>query len=231
VIFDGLLSLPQCLTSLRYKNTPKSSCDFQMRGIFWKALWREQKKRIRRVRLASIDSTGFESHHVSQHFLHRKSQSGTPVFARFHAKLTVTCDCSTHLILAIGTSRGPFPDSRGIRELMKNQITKVDTLLADAGFDSEDNHQFLRTSCGVRSIIPPRIGRPTLKPPTGYYRRQMRAYFKRYGSTTYGQRWQVETVFSMIKRNFGSSLSARSTHGRYRELALRAICHNVAINA
>ena len=196
-----------------------------MRGIFWKALWREQKKRIRRVRLASIDSTGFESHHVSQHFLHRKSQSGCPVFARFHAKLTVTCDCSTHLILAIGTSRGPFPDSGGIQALMKNQITKVDTLLADAGFDSEDNHQFLRTTCGVRSIIPPRIGRPTLKPPTGYYRRQMRAYFKRYGSTTYGQRWQVETVFSMIKRNFGSSLSARSTHGRYRVSGTRSSSH------
>jgi transposase len=59
----------------------------------------------------------------------------------------------------------------------------------------------------------------------------MKAYFRRYGSRTYGQRWQVETVFSMIKRNFGSSLSARSTHARYRELALRAICHNVAINA
>ena len=114
---------------------------------------------------------------------------------------------------------------------MKNQSSKMDTLLADAGFDSEDNHQFLRTTCGVRSIIPPRIGRPTLKPPTGYYRRKMKTYFRRYGSTTYGQRWQVETVFSMIKRNFGSSLSARSTHARYRELALRAICHNVAINA
>jgi transposase len=59
----------------------------------------------------------------------------------------------------------------------------------------------------------------------------MKDYFKRYDSTTYGQRWQVETVFSMIKRNFGSSLSARSTHGRYRELALRALCHNIAINA
>jgi hypothetical protein len=114
---------------------------------------------------------------------------------------------------------------------MRNQITKVDTLLADAGFDSEDNHQFLRTACGVRSSIPPRIGRPTLKPPTGYYRRKMKAYLKRHGSTTYGQRWQVETVFSMIKRNFGSSLSTHSTHGRYRELALRALCNNIAINA
>ena len=166
---------------------------------------------------------------MSQHFLHRKSQFGSPVFARFHAKLTVTCDCRTHLILALGTSREPFPDSGGIHALMRNQITKMDALLADAGFDSEDNHQFLSTTCGVRSIFPPRIGRPTLKPPTGYYRRKMKAYFNRYGSTTHGQRGQVETVFSMIKRNFGSSLSARSTHGRYREFALRALCHNIAI--
>ena len=26
----------------------------------------------------------------------------------------------------------------------------------------------------------------------------------------YGQRWQVETVFSMIKRNYGSALRARN---------------------
>jgi len=152
------------------------------------------------------------------------------VFARFHAKLTVSCDCRTHLILSFVPSRGPFPDSGGIRPIIKNQITIVDTLLADAGFDSEDNHQFLRAR-GVRSIIPPLIGRPTQKPPTGYYRRRMKKYFKRYGSVTYGQRWQVETVFSMMKRNFGSALSARSAHARYREVLLKALCHNVAINA
>ena len=118
-----------------------------------------------------------------------------------------------------------------MRSLIRNQFTKVDTMLGDAGFDSESNHQFLRTTYRIRSIIPPLIGRPTIKPPTGYYRRRMKSYFKRYGSTTYGQRWQVETVFSMIKRNFGSALSARSAHGRYRELLLRALCHNVAINA
>lgn len=188
---------------------------------------------MRRVRRASIDSTGFESHHVSQHFLQRRSQSGMPVFARFHPKLTVSCDCATHLILGFWASKGPFPDSRSIAPVIRNQTSRIriQTLIGDAGFDSERNHEYLRTQLGIRSIIPARIGRPSSAPPRGFYRRKMRAYFNRYGSVTYGQRWQVETVFSMIKRNLGAALSARSSHGRYRELYLRTLTHNITIAA
>ena len=46
---------------------------------------------------------------------------------------------------------------------------------------------------------------------------------------TYGQRWQVETVFSMIKRNFGCEIRARSYWSQCREMMLLAITHNLAI--
>ena len=45
----------------------------------------------------------------------------------------------------------------------------------------------------------------------------------------YGQRWQAETVNSMIKRRLGSALRARSDASRGREMILRAITHNVMI--
>jgi len=183
------------------------------------------------VRRGSIDSTGFESRHVSQHFLHRRNQSGKPLFTRFHPKLTVLCDCRSHLIVSIKASRGPNPDSADLIPVVKNLVPgmKIDLLLADAGYDSEKNHCFLNANYGIKALIPATIGRPTLKQPSGFFRRKMKAYFKRFGSVTYGQRWQVETVFSMIKRNFGSALSARSLHARYRELYLKALCHNIAL--
>jgi hypothetical protein len=46
---------------------------------------------------------------------------------------------------------------------------------------------------------------------------------------TYGQRWQVETVNSMVKRRIGSALRARTEDNQCGEMILRAITHNVMI--
>jgi len=45
----------------------------------------------------------------------------------------------------------------------------------------------------------------------------------------YGQRWQVETVFSMIKRNFGDTISASSDWAQCREMMLLVLTHNIAV--
>ena len=46
---------------------------------------------------------------------------------------------------------------------------------------------------------------------------------------TYGQRWQVETVFSMIKRNFGETVNARTYWAQCREMMLLVLTHNIAV--
>ena len=83
-----------------------------------------------------------------------------------------------------------------------------------------------REECGVNTFIPPLIGRPTAKKPSGFWRRRMAS---RLHLTRYGQRWQVETVNSMLKRLLGSALRARRYHSQCRELSLRAITLNVMI--
>ena len=50
-------------------------------------------------------------------------------------------------------------------------------------------------------------------------------------SKDYGQRWQVETINSMIKRIQGSALRAATYWSRGREMMLRVITHNTAIIA
>jgi len=64
------------------------------------------------------------------------------------------------------------------------------------------------------------------KAPTGYYRRLMS---QRLHLTSYGQRWQVETVVSMIKRRLGSAVNARAYWSQCRALMLKAITHNLLI--
>ena len=45
----------------------------------------------------------------------------------------------------------------------------------------------------------------------------------------YGQRAQVETVNSMMKRNLGDHLRARTPAGRRKEQMLRVLTHNLSI--
>ena len=50
---------------------------------------------------------------------------------------------------------------------------------------------------------------------------------QKYGN--YGQRRQVETVYSMIKRRLTTHVAARSHWGRCRELMLLIVTHNAMI--
>ena len=82
----------------------------------------------------------------------------------------------------------------------------------------------------VRSLIKIGIGRPSKKPPSGYYRRMMKKQLS--GSQRgkkYGQRAQAETVNSMLKRNQGDALRSRSPKARKAEQMLRVLTHNISL--
>lgn len=193
-----------------------------------KALTQRQMKRI--VELAAIDGSGFESRHISDYFMKRQNMTGQRIQHIRYPKASLLCDCSSHMTLAINVGRGPSPDIKDFFRTLADalDISKIKTLLADAGYDSERSHVFAREENGVRSIIPPLIGRPTTKLPTGHWRKQMKT---RFNKKKYGQRWQVETVFSMIKRKLGSALTARKYHSQCRELRLKALTLNIMIIA
>ena len=112
----------------------------------------------------------------------------------------------------------------GLKQAVRT--AKIDTLLADAGYDGEPSHVHAREEHGMKTIIPPKRGRPTKKLPKGKWRKRMATHFNK---KKYGQRWQVETVNSMIKRLLGSSLRARKVRMQNREMILRTITHNVMI--
>ena len=192
---------------------------------------RSTTKKRDTIDLAAIDSTGLESGHVSRYFVKRRSREPdlyqTTTYRRW-PKLAIVCDCSNHLILSAITIRGPSPDINQFCKTLKPCMESFDIkhLLADAGYDSEANHQYAREVHHIKTTIPPKHGRPTKKLPKTKYRREMRTDFDK---KTYGQRWQVETVFSMIKRNFGSALRARNYWSQCREMMLLVLTHNIAI--
>jgi Transposase DDE domain len=184
-----------------------------------------------RVSLAALDGTGLESRHASSYYVRRRAKGGktwqNTTYRRF-PKAGILCDCRSHLILAVVPGRGPMPDIPHFRAALDQALSRVPivTLAADAGYDAEHSHQFARQQRGVRSLIPAKIGRQTTKPARGYWRRQMQT---RLHLTRYGQRWQVETVNSMLKRLLGSALRARTYWTQCREILLRSITLNVMI--
>lgn len=149
-------------------------------------------------------------------------------------KLSMAVHAASHLILAARATTGLGADHAHFTPLLlwAAERMPLEMVLADAGYDSEDNHRLARQELGIRSVIPATAGRPSAKGPTGYYRRLMRRRFKgRQNKHHYGQRWQAETVNSMLKRNLGSACRARTPRGRKKDMLLRAVTHNLMIIA
>ena len=209
----------------------------------------------------AVDSTCYEQRHRSRHYdrrcrrmtlapgekykkfngkskrSKRSKRSADAARAREHhrmPKLALACASDCHVILAAKAHIGSGSDAPDLIPLVcqARQPGAVRVVVADAGYDSEENHRTAREDLGVRSIIPPTAGRPGRQPPAGYWRRHMRQRFDRQADRPrYRHRAQVETVNSMMKRNMGDELRSRLKPRRKRELLLRTVVHDIMLAA
>ncbi len=192
---------------------------------------RQAKILGKRTPLAAIDSTGLEARHVSTYYTKRCERHRGHYKSRY-PKLSAVGDTANHLILGWGIDRGPKPDLTEARPTVRDALSHqpLGALLGDPGYEAEGFHRFCRGR-HIRSIIPttdrgrPRAdGQPHVV--RGRYRQLMKSHFPK---ILYGQRWQAETINSMLKRNFGSALRARSYHSQNREIRLRILTHDLGI--
>lgn len=144
-------------------------------------------------------------------------------------KLTVVCHNASHLIAGAVVSIGPNNDCPYLPEAVGQAVENllIDQLLADAGYDAEGNHKLCREELGVRStIIPVNDRHRKTGQITGRYRREMKENFPKH---EFGQRWQVESVFSRMKRRLGYALRARDEQSRESECLVRVLTYNLMI--
>jgi hypothetical protein len=201
----------------------------------------------------AIDSTSFDSHHVSRHYERRCQQTRLRMKAKDREKgrkssrsktvrglpkLAIGIATKCHLICSMWTGTGMGSDHPHFEPVVFDAWRRVHNrrfkVLGDAGYDGEPAHQLARQDMGLLSLIPPNSGRPRKDggPPGGRWR----AVMKRLLATTesrrrcgYTRRWQVETGNSMIKRNQGDALSGRTPKSRQRDMRLRVLTHNMMI--
>lgn len=190
----------------------------------------------------AIDSTMYDTHHFTRHYERRRKEHAggdenlikqrKSETMRKMPKLAIGTDTRSHLVTAAVTHTGQRSDAPDFHWLMIGAWCRCrpDVVLADAGYDSALNHALARDRMRIKSWIKAKVGRPTNKAPSDRHRRHMQR--KLQGSQKgkpYGQRAQAETTISMIKRNLGGHLRARSRFGREMEMMFKVVVHNLMV--
>lgn len=172
----------------------------------------------------AVDATGLTPGAVSTFFVKRARDRGPGFTWRYWLKWTVVVDVPRRLILAQVARQGPYNDCATLRPLVSaaSQVAAIGTVLADAEFDSERNHQHIRGVLGARSIIPAKKGKASWR--IQGVRAQMRRRFPR---RRYGARALVESVFSAVKRKLSARAPGRSLETQRRQALLLGLTWNL----
>ena len=171
-----------------------------------------------------IDSSGFKSTHSSQYYTERARLRKRKKWI----KLSIGADVLKQIICSIKIRRAPDArhDNIDFKPIITrtSEIKPLSVVVADKGYDSEENHVLVRERLKAYSIIPPRNMHVPIWKTHGRYRKQMK---RGYTKLLYNQRNKDETIMSVIKRLFGEHITSRLIRTQNRELSFRCIAYNM----
>jgi IS5 family transposase len=175
-------------------------------------------------RIVAVDGTGLTPGAISTFFVKRKRDRGQGLPWRYWLKWLVVVDVKRRLLVSQVAKRGPANDCAVLRPLLDvaAQLVPVQTVLADAEFDSERNHTHIRQRHAARSVIPAKRGKRTWH--IKGVRAEMRANFPQ---DLYRQRALVESVFSAVKRKLSSRAPGRSLDTQVLQALLLGLAYNI----
>jgi hypothetical protein len=168
-----------------------------------------------------IDSTGFKITHASEYYTTRAK------LRKKYAKLSIGADVLKQIICNIKIRRAPTRHDNIDFKPVITKLSKIKLLsavVADKGYDSEDNHVLVREKLDGYSIIPPRYEQVPIWKTRGRYRKEMK---RGYNKILYNHRNKDETIVSVIKRLVGEHITSRLIRMQNRELTFRCIAYNV----
>ena len=190
-----------------------------------------------------MDATGLDARHASTHYRYAHTAAYRAAYARLHAgaaptqphhrpgypKLTIVVHTRSHLIAGALPAWGPSPDTPALAPVLRQAaaLVRFGAAAADAGYDAEHVHRLCREELGMAATAVALNRRTTGRRwPRTPYRRAMRRAFPQ---ALYGERQQVESVFSRDQRRLGAALTARSRPTLAAEQVLRVLTHNLLL--
>ena len=171
---------------------------------------------FRKAKVVGLDGTGFEVENRSMHYKFRTARTSY----RRYIKLGISVDLNKQIILKQEIHKSPRNDCKDFMPLTKG--IETDYLCADKGYDSEKNHKFVINNLKAKSLICVRNlfsarHRNTIR----------KRVYENFDEKMYHQRSKVETIFSVIKKKYGSCLKARTFYSQKKEIMCKLIAYNL----
>lgn len=170
---------------------------------------------IRQAVTVAVDSTGFELE-TKSYYYRTVWNSDRKQKTKRYMKLSIAIDADKQLIMNYKIRKKPRHDTKDFKYLLENLDVKQ--VVADKGYDDHKLRRFVITKLKALPIIPVR----------GYenfygYLKQNR----KINGKDYHKRSKVETVFSVIKRKYGSILRNKCLATQKVELISKLITYNL----
>lgn len=171
-----------------------------------------------KIGVAAIDGTSMQRSNPSQHYLNRiDREEFTPIPVYINAMVDVV----RRKFIAVRHHAKKSGEVRDVRYLVEQTSHDIELILMDKLYDSEKLHRYLRGQ-GIFSVAP--VKKNWAK---GQMRKQLRDCFD-YG--LYWQRNLIESLFSALKRLFGSHLRCKIAVTQRAEIYMRLIAYNIGAN-
>jgi len=167
------------------------------------------------VSVAAIDGTGLQRSNPSAHYLKRidhHQKITHPIM------ITSLVDIVRRKFLSVRHHKGRGGEAADVPYLINQSRSEIELILMDKAYDSEKLHRYLREQ-GIYSIAPVKKNWAR-----GQIRKQLKDCFD---YALYWQRCIIESLFSALKRLFGTFLHSRSARTQRAELYMRLIAYNL----
>ena len=167
------------------------------------------------------DSTGMELDHASAHYCKRIDRK-KPV--KGFVNLNVISDLYNKIILVTKIRKKRRHDCSDFMPMFnKVKHLDFDYFVADKGYDSENNHKAI-FEAGKESLISVKRKDLPIYKTKGMYRKKVKREFE---LGLYTQREITESIFSSLKRKYGSKLRARKYKTQKIELLFKVLSYNI----
>lgn len=170
----------------------------------------------KKVKTSAIDSSGFDTSYMSYHYANVWNRRDKRKYRRY-LKVSIAIDTDSQYILSEKIRLGPRNDNIDFVSVMKK--VNCDFVVADKGYDSRKNRYFVLREMKAYPHIPRRITSGATYEKAGVK--------IKFNEKIYHQRSKVETVFSVIKRKYGSYALGRSFDTQKKEVIIKMIAYNI----
>ena len=173
--------------------------------------------------VAGIDGTGFSLDFSSRYYCRRIKRQDKH---QNYLKTSIVGDMNTQVIVAAKLRLKRRHDIIDLTPLLRKtrRRTGVSAVVADKGYDSEDKMEFIEEEVGALAVISLKNKEKPLDKTTGKRRRKLKQEFP---EEIYHQRSKVETIISVVKRKYGSTLHSRKHRTKKNECLLKLIAYNI----